>query len=120
VGKYITEALVKTGKHTVTALTREDSTNKLPEGVTTIAVNYDDDDSLVEALRGQQVLIITIAYTAPPETHSKLVRAAAEAGVPYVMPNGWGTDTMNEKLQEDTMYGTRLSEWPHHIFPCSS
>lgn len=108
VGKYITEALVKTGKHMVTALTRADSTNKLPEGVSTVVVIYDDDDSLVEALRGQQVLIITIAYTAPPETHSKLVRAAAEAGVPYVMPNGWGTDTMNEKLQEDTMYGKRL------------
>jgi hypothetical protein len=30
--------------------------------------------------------------TAPPDTHSKLVRAAAEAGVPYIMPNSYGID----------------------------
>ncbi|KUI69850.1 Sterol-4-alpha-carboxylate 3-dehydrogenase, decarboxylating [Cytospora mali] len=107
-GKYITEALIKTGNHTVTALTRADSTNKLPEGVTTVTVSYDDEQSLVDALRGQQVLIITMAIAAPPDTHSKLVRAAAEANVPYVMPNCWGNDTMNQKLQEDTLYGTRL------------
>lgn len=109
-GKYITEALVKTGKHAVTALTRADSTTKLPEGVDAVTVSYDDEQSLVGALKGQQILIITLAYTAPPDTHSKLVQAAAKADVPYVMPNGWGTDTMNEKLQAETLYGKRLRE----------
>jgi len=41
----------------------------------------------VETLRGQQVLIITISVAAPSDTISKLVRAAAKAGVPYILPN---------------------------------
>ena len=46
VGTYIVEALVKTGKHQVTAITREDSTIKVPAGVITKKVNYDDPESL--------------------------------------------------------------------------
>jgi hypothetical protein len=82
----------------VTALTRPDSTNKLAPGVKAIHVNYDDETSLVSALQGQQFLIITMAVTAPGDTQSKLVRAAAKAGVPYVMPNWYGSDFTNEEL----------------------
>lgn len=34
VGAYITKELLKRGKHTVTAITREDSKSKMPEGST--------------------------------------------------------------------------------------
>ncbi|KAK7747478.1 hypothetical protein SLS53_001733 [Cytospora paraplurivora] len=104
IGKYITEELLKTGKHSVKALTRQGSTNKLPEGVNTVSVNYDDEQSLVTALQGQQALIITMSATAPPDTQSKLIRAAAEAKVPYVFPNAWGHDIGNEELQKDTLF----------------
>ena len=46
-----------------------------------------------------------MAPTAPRDTHSKLVHAAAKAGVPYVMPNGYGPDIDNVKLGEDTLLG---------------
>lgn len=46
-----------------------------------------------------------MAPTAPRDTHSKLVQAAAKAGVPYIMPNGYGPDIDNIKLGEDTMLG---------------
>jgi len=104
-GKYLTEALLKTGKHTVTAITRANSTNSLPEGVRIERVDYsgDDLDALVDALRGQQVLIVTMAVTAPRDTVSKLVRAAAKADVTYVMPNWFGHDAANRKLCDDSM-----------------
>lgn len=63
-----------------------------------LAVNYEDEASLVSALKGQQFLIITVSVRAPRDTQSKLVRAAAKAGVPYVMPNWYGSDFANEEL----------------------
>ncbi|KAL4914440.1 hypothetical protein BDW62DRAFT_190337 [Aspergillus aurantiobrunneus] len=100
VGKPIAQELLKTGQHTVTALTRVDSTSLLPDGVQVARVDYDNEDSLASALAGQQFLIITLAITAAPETESKLIRAAARAGVPYVMPNSYGWDVENEELRK--------------------
>ncbi|OBT84784.1 hypothetical protein VE02_08115 [Pseudogymnoascus sp. 03VT05] len=105
VGSHITAALLKTGKHTITALSRKGSGNKLPEGVLVATVDYDDEATIVAALKDQQFFIITMAPTAPRDTHSKLVQAAAKAGVSYIMPNGYGGDIDNIKLGEETMLG---------------
>ena len=64
----------------------------MPEGVITKKVNYDDQSSLVEALKGQEVLIITMGVMAPPDSQIKLIDAAATAGVSYILPNEWGFD----------------------------
>ncbi|MCJ1439428.1 hypothetical protein MMC27_008822 [Xylographa pallens] len=103
-GKHITEQLLKAGRFVLTAVARPNSTNKIPEGVKVSRVDYssDDDTALVEALRGQQVLIITMAVTAPPDTIPKLVRAAAKAGVSYVLPNWFGHDGENDALCRDS------------------
>ncbi|KAL9095966.1 MAG: hypothetical protein Q9165_001964 [Trypethelium subeluteriae] len=105
-GRYIAEHLVKAGKHIVTAITRASSTSPQPEGVQVIRVEYggDDDAALVEALREQQVLIITMAVTAPTGTISKIVRAASKAGVPYVLPNWFGNDAANDALCKDVLF----------------
>ncbi|KFY28138.1 hypothetical protein V491_00615 [Pseudogymnoascus sp. VKM F-3775] len=105
VGSHITAALLGTGNHTVTALSRKGSGNKLPEGVLVATVDYDDEATIVEALKDQQFFIITMSPMAPRDTHSKLVQAAAKAGVPYIMPNGYGGDIDSIKLGQDTMLG---------------
>ncbi|KIX03315.1 uncharacterized protein Z518_06867 [Rhinocladiella mackenziei CBS 650.93] len=110
VGKYVTEYLLKTGKHNVTAITRFDSTNKLPSGVVVQKVNYDEHSSLVSALTGQDVLIITLAVMAPRDTQTKLINAAADAGVPFIIPNEWGIDTNNESLAKETIVGERVAK----------
>lgn len=103
------EQLLKGGKHSVTTLTRADSKSTFPDGVNVVRVNYDDEQALVSALEGQQFLVITLAITAPPDTHSKIVRAAAKAGVPYIMPNVYSSDIIaNEKLGNETMMGPVL------------
>jgi tryptophan synthase beta chain len=73
--------------HILTAITRDGSKDKLPEGVKIAQVDYDDEATIFAALEGQQILIITLSVAAPQDTHSKLIKAAAKAGVPYVMPN---------------------------------
>jgi hypothetical protein len=105
IGRHITEQLLKTGKHTVTAITRRDSTSKLPQGVKVERVDYADQESIVAALKGQQFIVITLSVFAPPDTHSKLVSAAAKAGIPYVLPNWFGGDPLEEKLINETHLG---------------
>lgn len=100
-GKYIAEALLKTGKHTVTAITRADSKSTLPEGVEVKKVDYGDPSSLREAVQGQDALVITLGAMVPPDQQSKLIQAAADANVPWVLPNEWSPDTANEALVKD-------------------
>ncbi|KAF3285576.1 hypothetical protein TWF970_010619 [Orbilia oligospora] len=108
-GKYIAEELVKGGKHTVTAITRADSKAKLPAGVVPKVVDYNDASSLVEGLRGQDVLVITVSVAAPPDTQTKLIDAAKEAGVKFVIPNEWGYDSeRNPQLLRDMLIGERV------------
>jgi len=101
VGTFITRALLKTGKHTVTALTRSDSKSQLPEGVIAKHIDYNDPDSLAEALRGQDALIITLSGGAPQGTEVALVKAAGNAGVQWILPSDFAPDTENEALTKD-------------------
>jgi hypothetical protein len=88
---------MKTGKHTVTAISRIGSKSPLPKGIKVANVDYSNEQSLIDALKGQQFLFISVAVTAPPDTQDKLIRAAGKAGVPWIMPNGYGSDPLNEK-----------------------
>lgn len=81
---------METGKHNVTALAREDSKGIFPEGVNVVKVNYDDEVSIVSALKGQQFLAITLGVRAPSDLHARIAAAAGKAGVPYIMPNSYG------------------------------
>ena len=84
---------------------RQGSKSEVPSGVKTITVDYDDESTVVAALKGQQFLIITLAVMAPPDTHSKIVQAAAKAGVPHIMPNIFAMDHSNEALNAEMQLG---------------
>ena len=100
-GGFIAKSLLDTGRFNLTAITRPDSTSELPSGINVVKASNDDHDALVAALSGQQVLIITLSVLAPDGTQSKLIRAAADAGVPFVLPNEWGCDTTIEEVVND-------------------
>lgn len=80
----MTAELLKTGKHTITAVTRVDSTSEVPEGVSIKRVDYAKPETLVDALRGQDALVITLSGFVPKETSDMIVHAAGEAGVPWM------------------------------------
>jgi hypothetical protein len=105
VGKFIVQELLKTGKHKVTAITRVDSKNTIPEGAVVAKVDYESTASLVEALKGQDLLLITMSVFAPPEAQLKLITAAKEAGVQWIIPNGFGADHTDEPLSSESLLG---------------
>lgn len=84
-------------------MTRKGGNGTFPEGVNVAAVDYNDEASLVSALGGYDSLVITLAFTPDMgETHSKIVRAAAAAGVQYLIPNAFTTDiVMNHQSVGD-------------------
>jgi hypothetical protein len=49
-----------------------------------------------------------LAVIAPPDTQDKLIRAAGKAGVPWIMPNGYGSDPHNEKYISENFTGKVL------------
>ncbi|KAL8904310.1 MAG: hypothetical protein Q9207_003350, partial [Kuettlingeria erythrocarpa] len=104
VGKQFAEELLKTGKHTVTAIVRPDTKlASLPAGIRQSSpVNFSDPDqgSLAAALAGQDFIIITLSVTAPPDLHSQIVRAAVAAGVKWIMPNVYGPDVFEKGLHD--------------------
>lgn len=105
-GSHIVEALLKTGKHTVTVISRPNSTSTIPDYVQVVRVDYnaEDNTALVEALQEQQALIITMSVMAPRDTISKLVTAAAKAGVSYVLPNWFGHDPAHDQMLNDILF----------------
>jgi hypothetical protein len=107
--------LLKAGKHKITAITREGSSNVVPAGVIAKKVDYNNQSSLVGALKGQEVLIITMNVMAPPEEQTKLIDAAAAAGVPWVLPNEFGGDPLNVEQGKDTFLGERKAKYRDHI-----
>lgn len=101
--------MVKGGKHTVTAITRAGSTSTVAHGTKAVTVDYEDQASIVSALRGNEFLLITLALGVPEDTHRKLVEAAAEAGVRYVLTNGYGVDVYGKPgLRDDLPVGKAI------------
>ena len=115
-GRFIAEALIQARKHRITAITRPDSINTMPNGLHDIKkVDYNKHASLVEALKGQEVLIITMAVMAPAESQTKLIDAAVEAGVKWIMPNEWGADLSKVELSKDGMTVDRMTSIREYI-----
>lgn len=98
----MTKELVATGKHNVTALTRPDSKSTIPDGVRAVQIDYNEPETLVNALKGQDAVVITLSVFAHAE-QDKLIQAAADAGVPWVLPNEWSPDTTHEGLAKDVI-----------------
>jgi hypothetical protein len=84
----------------VTVLSRQDSTATFASDVTVKKGEYQSSEFLESALEGQDVLIITLAIPTPPEVQSQFIQAAAKAGVPWILPNEYGSDGVNAELSD--------------------
>lgn len=100
VGTYITKALLSKNRFAITAISRHDSKAEYPPDVKVTRIDYDDHTAITEALKGQDALIITTSVFAPKDTSAKLIRAAAAAGVPWILPNEFGMYTTDKAVNE--------------------
>lgn len=62
--------------------------------------DYTSSEFLESALQGQDVLIITLHVLTSPDIQTNFIRAAAKAGVPWILPNEYGQDGDNFELSK--------------------
>ncbi|KAF4463375.1 NAD(P)-binding domain-containing [Fusarium albosuccineum] len=101
-GAPMLATLLANGAHTITAVKRPESTSSFSSEVIVKAGNLEDEAFLTEVFKGQDAVIL-----APPLSHvisiqDPAVRAAAKAGVPYVIPAEYGPSPFaTELIQEN-------------------
>ncbi|OBT61449.1 hypothetical protein VE03_08964 [Pseudogymnoascus sp. 23342-1-I1] len=114
IGSPTVEALLSQGIHTITAISRSESTATFPSSVTVKKGSYDDEQFLVEALKGQDVLILQLVFQAL-DSQIPLINAAAKAGVPWVIPCEYACDNKHEKLNGEIDLMTMKNKYRDQI-----
>ncbi|KAK8106083.1 isoflavone reductase family protein [Apiospora kogelbergensis] len=106
IGSAILAALLAEKIHNVSVVTRPDSKSTKENLLAAAGVAhvhrgaYDDSAFLEGALKNQDVLILAVGHGGY-EAQEPLMRAAAKAGVTWVVPCEFGSDRSNEKLYAD-------------------
>ncbi|KNB01380.1 hypothetical protein FOXG_04645 [Fusarium oxysporum f. sp. lycopersici 4287] len=100
-GKPTIDALVKLGAHTITAIQRPEAASTFPVGITVKKGNLRDEAFLTEVLKGQDVLVLMPPLAQLVELQEPAIRAAANAGVPYILPSEFGPDPFAVQLVEE-------------------
>jgi hypothetical protein len=107
IGSHITSALLAKNRFTITAISRADSKATFAEGIAVARIDYSKRDTIVQALKGQDALIVTMSVFARGAQET-LIRAAADAGVPWVLPNEFGMYNTEEAQNETIGPGKKL------------
>jgi hypothetical protein len=99
-GRPTVKALLDQGVHSITAVQRLGATSKFPSEVIVKSGDLQDESFLASAFQGQDVVVLM-----PPLPHiisiqESAVRAAAKAGIPYILPAEYGPDPFAHQLVE--------------------
>lgn len=93
IGSVTLASLLQKNIHAITAISRAASSAKFPDSVKVQKGDYNDESFLISALQGQDVLILQVSFD--PEAMASqitLIKAAAKAGVKWVLPTEFGSD----------------------------
>ncbi|KAM0439168.1 hypothetical protein ACHAQK_006272 [Fusarium lateritium] len=101
VGSPTLKALLAQGIHTITAVQRAESTSTFPQEVLVKSGDLADESFLVGAFQGQDVVVLMPPLPHITSIQEPAVRAAAQAGVPYVFPAEFGPDPFATRLIEE-------------------
>lgn len=101
-GKPTLSGLLAQKIHTVTIIQRNESTASYPPEVSVKQGALDDEAFLVGALQGQEVLVLQLSRFAMG-IQPGFIRAAAKAGVKYVLPVEFGSDPDSRLVDEFDM-----------------
>lgn len=108
VGSVTLAALLKTGIHTITAITRTESGAIFPDGVIVKKGDYSDASFLASALEGQDVLVLQVNMMPDAmESQVTLIEAASKAGVRWVLPTEFGSDIYSPIATDFPMTGMK-------------
>ncbi|KAH8810904.1 hypothetical protein F5884DRAFT_727138 [Xylogone sp. PMI_703] len=99
-------ALLEAGIHTITVLSRASSDVSFPSGVQVKKGNYTDQSFLVSALGGHDFLILAIGRLGR-DVQIPLIKAAAEAGVRWLVPSEFGPDPYAPLVKESPIIASK-------------
>ncbi|EFQ32480.1 hypothetical protein CGRA01v4_05912 [Colletotrichum graminicola] len=100
IGGVTLNALREKNIHTITAVTRAASSATFPADVIVKVGDYADEEFLVSAFRGQDVVVLQLGMDGYMTVQPSLIRAAAKAGVKWVLPTEFGSDPVPSKLRD--------------------
>jgi uncharacterized protein YbjT (DUF2867 family) len=106
-GPKIVDALLKSGKFTVTVLKRAGSTATVPAGVKTIDVDYTSPESVEQALAGQDAVVCSLNPVADAAQRA-LLDGAIKVGVKRFLPAEFGSDMANPRFRNLPVFGFKL------------
>jgi len=98
-GPSILDAFLKESSFNTTVLSRQGSSSTFPSGVKVVRADYDSQDSLKEAFKGQDAVVSLVGGVALGD-QNKLIDAAIAAGVKRFIPSEYGNDTTDKRIRE--------------------
>ncbi|KAJ5584803.1 oxidoreductase CipA [Penicillium hispanicum] len=111
-GPAILNALVA-ANFEVTLLSRS-STHQLDSRVKIQVVDYNSQDSLVAALKGQDAVVNVLGVgSIPREVHLRLIDAAHAAGVQRYVPSEFGSNTAHPLTAKLPVFGDKIAVVQH-------
>lgn len=99
IGSTTLQGLLSHGIHEITVLARPESKSTYPANVTVKTGSYEDEDFLVSALKDIDFLVLQLPIAAV-DLQDGFFRAAAKAGVPWILPTEFGSDPEAERIHE--------------------
>ncbi|KAJ7583543.1 hypothetical protein C8J56DRAFT_212082 [Mycena floridula] len=102
VGRPVFEALVASTKFNITVGTRDASIGSFPVDVKVVQVDYLSHQSLVDAFKGQDAVVITLGTSSNIALMEKIevsiIDAAVSAGVSHIIPSNYGGDFVTHRV----------------------
>ncbi|KAF2009474.1 NAD(P)-binding protein [Aaosphaeria arxii CBS 175.79] len=107
-GSKTLSALCASKKYTVTLLTHDRNHRPSSTPAAVIEVDYSSEESLIAALKNQDVLISVLGKTAMP-LQGKLIDAALTVGVRRIIPSEFGSNLQNPKSRTYPTYASKVA-----------
>ena len=110
IGASIIQSLGTAGFQ-VQALTRmqPDAVPGAPRPINAIEVDYSDEETLCNILRGQDAVVSCLGDTsAAVEAQEALLKACISAGVKRFIPSEFGSDTTNERVRSYPFFAAKV------------
>lgn len=79
-------------------ISRNDSQATFPSGITLRKGDYTSDDFLASAFAGQQAAVLILNFSVTPPQQLRLIEAAAQAGVKWIIPTEFAGDGTNAAM----------------------
>ncbi|KAF4960206.1 hypothetical protein FGADI_1226 [Fusarium gaditjirri] len=101
VGLPTVKALLASGTHTITAVQRIEATSTFSPEVIVKSGNLEDESFLASTFQGHDAVVLMPPLPQLVSLQEPAVRAAAKAGVPYILPAEFGPDPFASQLIEE-------------------